>query len=180
MNQKVNKREQLIKSAFELFQEHPYQSATLAMLAEKAEIPLGNIYYYFKSKELLLEAVIDFFVTKIRSRLVECQNQSSSKARLKLFLQYYMNDTAHICRWGDPIFGLTRSLPPAQEEKVQEFLDLIQKWIIQQFQHEPHPQMKGLNFMHRLYGIVALAGVHKDCQLYQKHLNQLLTELDLY
>lgn len=180
MNQKISKKEILIESAFELFQEHPYQSATLAMLSEKSQIPLGNIYYYFKSKELLLEAVVDFFVAKIRARLVECQNQGSSKARLKLFLQYYLNDSAHICQWGDPLFLLTRSLPPEQEKKIQEFLELIQKWIIQQFQHEPSAQMKGLTFMSRLYGIVALAGVHKDKSLYEKHLSQFLAELDLY
>lgn len=180
MSQRSNKKSQLINAAFELFQEHPYQSATLAMLADKAQIPLGNIYYYFKSKELLLDAVIDFFIAKMRSRLVECQKQISSKARLKFFLQYYLSDAAAICQWGDPLFLLSRSLPELQHQKIEELLDLTQKWVIQQFTHEPAAPLKGLAFLQRLYGIVSIAAVQKDPLIYQKNMKQFIAELDLY
>lgn len=180
MSQRSNKKLQLINAAFQLFQEQPYQSATLAMLANKAQIPLGNIYYYFKSKELLLDAVIDFFIEKMRSRLVECQKQISSKARLKFFLQYYLNDAMDLCRWGNPLFLLSRSLPEPQHQKIEELLDLTQKWVIQQFTYETGAPLKGLAFLQRLYGIVSMASVQKDPQIYQKNIKQFMAELDLY
>lgn len=179
MNQRSNKRNQLILAAFELFQEHPYQSATLAMLAEKAAIPLGNIYYYFKSKDLLLDAVIDFFIEKMRSRLIECQKQSCSKARLKLFVQQYLADQATICQWGEPLFLLSRSLPDMQHKKVEELLDLVQKWCIQQFMHESNSAQKGTAFLQRLYGIVNIAALQRDPLHFQKNMKQFMDELEL-
>lgn len=179
MNQRSNKKSQLIIAAFELFQEHPYQSATLAMLAEKAAIPLGNIYYYFKSKDLLLDAVIDFFVERMRLRLIECQKQPSSKARLKLFIQQYLGDKQVICRWGEPLFLLSRSLPDSQHQKIEELIDLVQKWAIQQFMHENGAAQKGTAFLQRLYGIVNMAALQRDPLHFQKNMKIFIDELDL-
>jgi AcrR family transcriptional regulator len=180
MSQRSNKKSQLINAAFQLFQEHPFQAATLAMLAEKADIPLGNIYYYFKSKELLLDAVIDFYIAQMRSRLVECQKQLSSKARLKMFLQLYLNDGPTICQWGDPLFSLSRCLSGEPAAKIQELLDLIQKWAIQQYSHDPQPSLKGLAFLQRLYGIIMIASIQKNPTLYQKNMQQFINEFEQY
>ena len=41
------KRERLVDSARDLFHERGVQRTTLAEVAERAEVPLGNVYYYF-------------------------------------------------------------------------------------------------------------------------------------
>jgi AcrR family transcriptional regulator len=54
----VQKRSNLVRAATELLHEQGFQRTTLAHVATRADVPLGNVYYYFKTKEDLAEAVI--------------------------------------------------------------------------------------------------------------------------
>ena len=52
------KRERLVASAAALFHHQGVQRTTLAEVATDADVPLGNVYYYFKTKDDLVAAVI--------------------------------------------------------------------------------------------------------------------------
>ena len=54
----TEKRAELVQAATELLHRQGLQRTTLADVAEAASVPLGNVYYYFKSKDALAEAVI--------------------------------------------------------------------------------------------------------------------------
>src|ERR687887_394281 len=54
----AGKRDRLVESATALFHEQGVQRTTLAEVAERAEVPLGNVYYYFKTKDELVGAVL--------------------------------------------------------------------------------------------------------------------------
>ncbi|MGK0205403.1 MAG: AcrR family transcriptional regulator [Planctomycetota bacterium] len=66
-------KQRIVASALELFREHGYEATTMRMVAEAAEVSLGNAYYYFKSKDLLLQAfyreVHDAHLATARPRL---------------------------------------------------------------------------------------------------------------
>ncbi|MFK7739705.1 MAG: TetR family transcriptional regulator [Planctomycetota bacterium] len=49
-------RERIVQAALELFRERGYEATTMRMVAEKADVSVGNAYYYFASKDLLLQA----------------------------------------------------------------------------------------------------------------------------
>lgn len=49
-------KERIVAAALQLFREHGYEATTMRMVAESAGVSLGNAYYYFKSKDLLLQA----------------------------------------------------------------------------------------------------------------------------
>jgi len=49
-------KQRIVEAALELFREHGYEATTMRMVAEAAGVSLGNAYYYFKSKDLLLQA----------------------------------------------------------------------------------------------------------------------------
>ena len=49
-------KQRILASALELFREHGYDATTMRMVAEAAGVSLGNAYYYFASKDLLLQA----------------------------------------------------------------------------------------------------------------------------
>ncbi len=46
----------ILEAAICLLQEHGYEDTTMRGIAERAEVALGNIYYYFPSKEYLIQA----------------------------------------------------------------------------------------------------------------------------
>ena len=53
-----DKRDRLVESADRLIYEQTFHTTTLADIAKDADVPLGNVYYYFKTKEAIMEAVI--------------------------------------------------------------------------------------------------------------------------
>lgn len=59
-NPKLNKGQQtkalILEAALELFRERGYEQTTMRDIAEKANVALGNTYYYFRSKEHLIQA----------------------------------------------------------------------------------------------------------------------------
>jgi AcrR family transcriptional regulator len=57
---KTSKGEQtraaILETALALFRERGYEETTMRAIAERAEVSLGNAYYYFRSKEHLIQA----------------------------------------------------------------------------------------------------------------------------
>lgn len=49
-------RARIVEAALDLFREHGYDATTMRSVADRAEVSLGNAYYYYKSKEHLLHA----------------------------------------------------------------------------------------------------------------------------
>ena len=49
-------RQLILDTALEMFRERGYEQTTMRAVAEKANVSLGNAYYYFSSKEHLIQA----------------------------------------------------------------------------------------------------------------------------
>lgn len=49
-------RTRILAAALELFRRHGYEATTMRAIAEQAGVALGNAYYYFRSKEHLIQA----------------------------------------------------------------------------------------------------------------------------
>ena len=48
-------RRRIVAAALDLFREKGYDATTMRAVAERAGVSLGNAYYYFESKEVLLQ-----------------------------------------------------------------------------------------------------------------------------
>ena len=55
----AGKRERLVAAARKMFHEQGVEKTTLAEIAAAAEVPVGNVFYYFKTKDAIVSAVID-------------------------------------------------------------------------------------------------------------------------
>jgi len=53
------KRERLITAACETVYQQGIEKTTIADIAAAADIPVGNVYYYFKAKDDIIQAVIE-------------------------------------------------------------------------------------------------------------------------
>jgi len=56
---------EILKHAVELFEEHGYVDTTTRMIAERAEVGRGHLYYYFKKKEDMMRELTHIFFRKI-------------------------------------------------------------------------------------------------------------------
>src|SRR5262249_61561005 len=46
----------ILETALDLFKENGYEETTMRAIAQRAGVALGNAYYYFRSKEHLIQA----------------------------------------------------------------------------------------------------------------------------
>jgi len=55
------RKQELIDTAERLFLEKGYEQTTVADIVREIEVAQGTFYYYFSSKEEILEAIIEAF-----------------------------------------------------------------------------------------------------------------------
>src|ERR1700739_1630911 len=63
------KRERLVEGARLTFHEQGVEGTTIADIAQAAEVPVGNVYYHFKTKDELVQAAIDSHAQDLHERL---------------------------------------------------------------------------------------------------------------
>lgn len=64
-----NRKEQIIAEAIELFSENGYDNTPIRLLANKTELSVAGLYYFFKDKEEILFSIIISSLTKFNDTL---------------------------------------------------------------------------------------------------------------
>src|SRR5271170_6439999 len=84
----AEKRAELVAAATQLLHEQGFHRTTLADVAGRADVPLGNVYYYFKTKDALAEAVILAHEEALRERFAEwTRAHVEPRARLRCLVR---------------------------------------------------------------------------------------------
>ena len=141
MLKKAEKKGKVMSAAETLFHHRGYTATSLADIAGEAGIPLGNLYYYFRTKEDLAKAVIDERNRYVRARHESFEQKSSPLDRLLAFLERIHeaadDRTAHGC----PVGGLNQEankLGGRLAEDAASTFKIMLAWVADQF--------KGLGF----------------------------------
>ena len=73
----------ILETALEMFRERGYDNTTMRAIAEKAGVSLGNAYYYFRSKEYLIQAFYQrLHDSHVEAALPALEHEKTLKARL--------------------------------------------------------------------------------------------------
>ncbi len=73
----------ILETALEIFRERGYEETTMRAIAEKAGVALGNTYYYFRSKEYLIQAFYQRLHDEhLAASLPALEKKDTLKARL--------------------------------------------------------------------------------------------------
>jgi TetR/AcrR family transcriptional regulator, transcriptional repressor for nem operon len=110
---KAGKRERLVESARSLIHEQGVHRTTLADVAERADVPLGNVYYYFKTKDDLVGAVVDCYQDGVEDLIRAFERHRTPQARLKALVQHWVEMREAIVLHGCPMGTLCAELEKA-------------------------------------------------------------------
>lgn len=138
MPRKTDKRVRLIEAAMVLIHQQSFNLTTLADIAHKADVPLGNVYYYFKKKEDIGEAVIEKLATTYSELLKHLDEIAHSIDRLKALLKHTISDESldQVARYGCSVGGLCQELSkqggPLADRAAKLLYDLLE-WSEKQF-----------------------------------------------
>ena len=110
------KRERLVHAASELVHHQGVEKTTLAEIAEAADVPLGNVYYYFKTKDALIDAVVDAQVQGIEATIASLARHRTPKGRLKALIRVLADQGDVIASYGCPHGTLCSELEKQQDD----------------------------------------------------------------
>lgn len=81
----------ILETALEMFQERGYNETTMRAVAQKAGVSLGNAYYYFHSKEHLIQAFYQrMHDSHLAAALPALESEKTLKARLLTMMRTKM------------------------------------------------------------------------------------------
>lgn len=107
----ADKRAELVAAATQLLHEQGFHRTTLAHVAGRAEVPLGNVYYYFKSKDALAEAVIGAHEEALRGRFASwTAAHREPRARLRCLVRAPLDAADRVIQFGCPHGSLCQEL----------------------------------------------------------------------
>ncbi|MEU4315882.1 TetR/AcrR family transcriptional regulator [Nocardia sp. NPDC024068] len=123
------KRERLAAAAATVLHEQGVEKTTLADIARVAEVPVGNVYYYFKTKNELVEAAIETH-TRSLSDLIEALDRLPEPAeRLKALIAGWVEQRDTAVRFGCPTGTLATELDKRGDGLDATVADLMRTLI---------------------------------------------------
>jgi len=159
----TDKRTRLVETAMKLAYRDGFRESSLADIAKAAHVRVGNVYYYFKTKEELGEAVVERRLEEVRAFKAEMGRLSSPKERLVAFVDNIQRNKEQFARAGCPFGGLCAELHKeggALAKKSEELYTEPMGWIEEQFRaagHEKDSRELAVHLFCAFQGMAAVA-----------------------
>ena len=162
------KRERLVAAATQLLHEQGIERTTLAGIALAADVPAGNVYYYFKTKDDVIAAVVDAHAQQVTTTLaVIDSHHRSPRGRLKGFVREFTAQSELVAQHGCPLGSLCSEIGKRVGQSdfaTAELMSLLIEWAEQQFRslgrHDAHDL--ALDLIAAYEGTALLANTLRD------------------
>jgi AcrR family transcriptional regulator len=156
-----------VESARTLFHEQGVHRTTLAEVAEGAQVPLGNVYYYFKTKDELVDAVVRSYREKAAMLIESFERSRTPQSRLKALIQNWVDMRDPVARHGCPMGTLCSELGKTDgrlDGAPAEVLALIIDWAESQFRQlgRRDARDRALALFSTIQGAALLAHTFRD------------------
>jgi AcrR family transcriptional regulator len=131
------KRERLVAAAVQLVYRQGIERTTLADIAKAADVPAGNVYYYFKTKDEVIAAVVGAHAQQVRTTLASIDaRHRTPKARLKALVREFGAQSEAVAQFGCPLGSLCSELYKREPESpvpAEELMRVPTEWAEEQF-----------------------------------------------
>ncbi len=130
-------KQQVIKAADKLFYQKGYNLTSFSDIAAVSKIPRGNLNYYFKTKDEVLVAVIEYRINEMKLMLNNWEKEF--KTPLECLLRYVKiisNVKNEVINYGCPMGTLNSELAKAQRDLqiiTKKQFTVFEGWIKKQF-----------------------------------------------
>ena len=132
----AGKRARLVAAACQVLHEQGVERTTLADIALAAGVPVGNVYYYFKTKDQLVEAAIKAHGSNLEAMLSALDRRRTPQARLKGLIRAWTDERELAASYGCPFGTLACELDKRTDgldRAAAEVLGTLADWAERQF-----------------------------------------------
>jgi AcrR family transcriptional regulator len=177
-------REHLVNAAADLFWKKGYTATSLADIARQSGVPLGNVYYYFKTKAAIARAVGQLLQDQTRDALeaVAAENNAAPARLAALFRVFAAANTART-QSGCPIASACRNFDshaPEAAKLAGSAFALMRDWIAANLaaagRSQAEAQARADDWLARWQGGITLAQAMKDQALLDRITDTLIDE----
>jgi TetR/AcrR family transcriptional repressor of nem operon len=172
-----------VDSARSRIHEQGAHRTTLAHVAERSGVPLGNVYYYFKTKDDLVRAVLDGYADEAAALIASFEGQRTPQARLKALVRTWVAMREDVAEHGCPMGSLCSELGKSQgalDGDGARVLRLVVDWAEEQFRQLGRRDARDL--AHRLFagiqGGALLANAFREPEILSREARRLERWID--
>jgi AcrR family transcriptional regulator len=164
------KRERLVAGARQVIHQQGVERTTIADVARAADVPAGNVYYYFKTKDELVGATIDSQLHEAHGLLESLERHRTPEARLKALIRELTAHSELTAEYGCPMGSLCSELDKRAgglEQDCAELLQLPIDWAERQFRQMGRRDARDLAvaLIASYQGIALLTNTFRDPEL---------------
>lgn len=172
-------RLRIVSAADDLFYTHGYNQTSFSDIAEETGIPRGNFYYYFKTKEDILLAVLDQRLQQVNDMLQRCDKYSQDpKQRLLYFVEILIREETNVVKYGCPMGTLSSELAKTSgslQQKAATVFATMSDWLesqLVQIGFADRAEEIALEILARLQGTTVIANVYRDHEFLRRSVKQ--------
>jgi TetR/AcrR family transcriptional repressor of nem operon len=173
-------RHHIIEAADRLFYRQGYEHTSFSDIADAVRISRGNFYYHFKSKDEILDAVIDARLANTRKMLEQWDIEGEQPAdRIRSFIHILVANRADIKRYGCPVGTLCAELAKlnhASQAEANNLFTLFRTWLRRQFMllgRKADADALAMHLLARSQGVAALANAFHDEKFIRQEVEQM-------
>ncbi|MFI8369644.1 TetR/AcrR family transcriptional regulator [Streptomyces sp. NPDC085466] len=182
--QASQKRRRLTAAAAVVLHEQGVERTTLADIAREADVPVGNVYYYFKTKDELVRAALAAHGAHLDELTARLEEFDDPRARLKALVEGWIaqRDTAarRGCPTGTLAVELDKRADGTLDAEVGAVVRRLLDWAADQFRALglPDPEGLALTLVSGYQGMSLLANALRDPDVMTREGTRLLDWLD--
>lgn len=179
-NTNQSTRERIVSEADRLFYQNGYEHTSFADIATAVQLSRGNFYYHFKTKDDILDAVIDLRCKKTQFMLDGWkQTAKTPQERISQFIQILVMNRRKIRKHGCPVGTLCSELAKLEHPalpQANQLFTLFRQWLAEQFTElgkAAEADKLAMHVLARSQGVATLANAFDDEAFIQQEVQQL-------
>ncbi|MEV6112542.1 TetR/AcrR family transcriptional regulator [Streptomyces sp. NPDC052109] len=178
------KRQRLTAAAARVLHVQGVERTTLADIAREADVPVGNVYYYFKTKDELVQAALSEHRAHLDELTGRLERLADPRDRLKGLIEAWIDrrDIAarHGCPTGTLAVELDKRAEGTLDAEAGAVIRRLLDWAAQQFRELglPDPDDLALTLVSTYQGMSLLANALRDPDVMTREGTRLLRWLD--
>ncbi|MGW7518956.1 TetR/AcrR family transcriptional regulator [Streptomyces sp. NPDC054796] len=173
------KRQRLMEAAARVVHEQGAGRTTIADIARAADVPVGNVYYYFKTKDELVGAAISEQARGFRELAAELDRLDDPRERLLRLVTGWLGQKERAARYGCPTGTLAAELDKRDEGGLDveagRVIKLLLDWVEAQFDAMGRPDAADLavTLVGAYQGMSVLANALRDPEIMTREVRRL-------
>lgn len=180
-------RDHIVEAADNLFYQQGYEHTSFSDIADAVQISRGNFYYHFRTKDEILDAVIEARLANTQKMLDQWELEGQTPAdRIRSFIHILIANRADIKRFGCPVGTLTTELVKLghdSQAEASKLFTLFRTWLRRQFTllgRKADADTLAMHLLARSQGVATLAAAFHDEKFIRQEVKQMCAWLDSY